>query len=228
MSDTTMRSQIGVMKVVLLVSSVASLGVLAAAAFDENFRGDWRPLQERYATLLASAASDSTAREAAAAFPVEKKQLYLEELNRNNVLVIGIESVPAVERLEELISVPGVDGAFVGPNDLSIQLGVPNKYDHPKFLETMIHIHETCRAKGVPLVIHLFNHDMAAYWINKGIHFILYGTDRRALSEGFIADFEALRYVNGGKVKGGKASKHNAPRARAKLTVVHSKKGPYS
>ena len=82
MSDTTMHSQIGVMKVVLLVSSVASLGVLAAAAFDENFRGDWRPLQERYATLLASAASDSTAREAAAAFPVEKKQLYLEELNR--------------------------------------------------------------------------------------------------------------------------------------------------
>ena len=176
-------------------------------------------------------------------FPSEATRTYLEELNRNNVLVIGIESVPAVERLEELISVPGVDAAFVGPNDLSIQLGVPNKYDDPKFMEAMIHIHETCRAKGVPLVIHLFNHDMAAYWIHKGIHFILYGTDRRALSEGFIADFEALRHVNegrvnegmvnegevnGGKVTGSEGSKDSAPRTRVKLTVVHSNKGPDS
>ncbi|MCH7993900.1 MAG: hypothetical protein IIB57_05585, partial [Planctomycetes bacterium] len=103
MSDTTMHSQIGVMKVVLLVSSVASLGVLAAAAFDENFRGDWRPLQERYGTLLASAASDSTAREAAAAFPVEKKQLYLEELNRIDRCTtchLGVEN-PAMDGVEE-------------------------------------------------------------------------------------------------------------------------------
>ena len=150
-------------------------------------------------------------------FPSKETQRHLEELNRNNVLVIGIESVPAVERLEDLISEPGVDAVFVGPNDLSIQLGIPNKYDHPKFIETLTHIHDTCKRMKVPLVIHLFNHDMAGYWIRKGVHFILFGTDRRALSEGFHADFEALRHVNGRKIR----------RGPPKLKVVKPNKSPY-
>jgi 4-hydroxy-2-oxoheptanedioate aldolase len=148
-------------------------------------------------------------------FPSKETRRHLEELNRDNVLVIGIESVPAVERLEELIAQPGVDGAFVGPNDLSIQLGVPNKYDHPKFVEALAYIHDTCRQRGVPLVIHLFNHAMAAQWIHRGVHFVLFGTDRRALSEGFHADFEYLRHINGPR----------SARPRAKLRVVKGAKG---
>jgi 4-hydroxy-2-oxoheptanedioate aldolase len=158
-------------------------------------------------------------------FPSKDTKRHLEDMNRNNVLVIGIESVPAVERLEQLIGVPGVDAAFVGPNDLSIQLGVPNKYDHPKFVEALTHIHDTCKKMRVPLVIHLFNHDMAAYWIRRGVNFVLFGHDRRALSEGFHADFEYLRHINGHSKAKGKAA------TRAKLKVVKgakgSAKGPY-
>jgi 4-hydroxy-2-oxoheptanedioate aldolase len=154
-------------------------------------------------------------------FPSKEAKRHLEELNRNNVLVIGIESIPAVERLERLITVPGVDAAFVGPNDLSIQLGIPNKYDHPKFVETLTHIHNTCRKHGVPLVIHLFNHNMASHWIRRGVHFVLFGTDRRALSEGFHADFEALRHINGH----GKPAKANRPHARPRLKLVKGAKG---
>lgn len=157
----------------------------------------------------------------AGAFPSDEARRYLEELNRNSVLVIGIESLPAVERLEALISVPGVDAVFVGPNDLSIQLGLPNRYDHPRFLEALTHIDEVCRKYEKPLVIHLFNHDMATYWINRGIRFILFGTDRRALSEGFTVEFEALRHINGGRTRTGRG------RSKQKLSVVHSKKGPY-
>jgi 4-hydroxy-2-oxoheptanedioate aldolase len=157
-------------------------------------------------------------------FPSKATKSHLEEFNRNNVLVIGIESVVAVERLEKLISVPGVDGAFVGPNDLSIQLGIPNQYDHPKFVETLTHIHDVCRAKKVPLVIHLFNHDMAAFWIRRGVHFILFGTDRRALSEGFHADFEYLRGVNGAK-HAVKAASKAAAKGKPKLRLVKSNGG---
>lgn len=125
-------------------------------------------------------------------YPSEETRTFLEERNRNNFLVIGIESVPAMDRLDDLLSVPGVDAAFVGPNDLTIQLGCPADYHHPRYLEAVEHIHTTCKAKGVPLVIHFFTHEMAQPWIEQGIHFVLYGTDRRGIGDAMKADFDFL------------------------------------
>ena len=49
---------------------------------------------------------------------------------------IGIESVAAVENLSRILEVPGIDGIFVGPNDMSISLGLPDQYDRPEYQET--------------------------------------------------------------------------------------------
>ncbi len=126
-------------------------------------------------------------------FPSGETRAYLEERNRNNVLVIGIESVVAMERLDDLLSVQGVDAAFVGPNDLTIQLGVPAEYQHPKFLDAITRIHETCLARDVPLVIHHFSHEMSDPWIEKGVNFVLFGSDRSGLDEAHRQSFERLR-----------------------------------
>lgn len=131
------------------------------------------------------------------AFPSEDTRKHLEERNKNNFLVIGIESVAAMERLDDLLSVPGVDAAFVGPNDLSIQLGVPADYHHPRYLEAVEHIFTTCQAKGVPLVIHFFTHEMAEPWIERGVHFILFGTDRQGIGDAMKKNFEHLRGLEG-------------------------------
>ena len=111
--------------------------------------------------------------------------------------MVGIESTAALERLDALLSVPGVDAAFVGPNDLSIQLGVPADYHHPRYLEAVEHIHTTCRSKGVPLVIHFFTYEMAEPWIAKGVHFVLFGTDRKGIGDGMKKDFDHLRNLGG-------------------------------
>lgn len=127
-------------------------------------------------------------------FPSEETRAFLEERNKNNVLVIGIESVAAMERLEELLSVPGVDAAFVGPNDLTIQLGIPAQYGHPRYTEAVARIHTTCKSMGVPLVIHHFSHEMSDPWVAKGVNFVLYGSDRAGgLDERLRQSFEHLR-----------------------------------
>lgn len=127
-------------------------------------------------------------------FPSAETRAHLEQRNQNHLLVIGIESVAAMERLEELISVPGVDAAFVGPNDLSIQLGVPAQYDHPRYVEAARHIHQVCRRRGVPLVIHFFSREMAEPFLREGLHFVLFGTDRQGLP-GLQPHFAFLRGV---------------------------------
>ncbi|MDH4225762.1 MAG: aldolase/citrate lyase family protein [Deltaproteobacteria bacterium] len=141
-------------------------------------------------------------------FPSEETRKYLEHLNRNTILAISLDSVAGLDRVDELVAVQGVDLVLVASHNLSIQLGIPNRYDHPDFTAAVKRIAAACQAAGVPLMVHLFNHDMAVHWLKAGLQVVLFGTDRRALSEGFIADFEFLRNVD------------QVP-ARAKLRLVH-------
>ena len=63
---------------------------------------------------------------------------YVRKYNQNHVLLVNIESVPALEALDEILAVPGLDGVLLGPHDLSCSLGVPEQYDHPRF-EKAVH-----------------------------------------------------------------------------------------
>jgi 4-hydroxy-2-oxoheptanedioate aldolase len=118
---------------------------------------------------------------------------YLEERNRNNVAIIGIESVAAVNNLEDILKVPDIDGIFVGPNDMSISLGVPDQYDRPEYQNTVKGVIDTCESKGIPVLVHQQTPDLSTYWIEQGARFVLHGTDRRALAEGFRTEFTRLR-----------------------------------
>ena len=118
---------------------------------------------------------------------------YLEERNRNSIAIIGIESVAAVNNLEAILDVPGIDGIFVGPNDMSISLGLPDQYDRPEYKETVKRVIDTSEARGIATLVHHQSPELSAYWIEQGARFVLHGTDRRALTEGFRTEFSKLR-----------------------------------
>ncbi len=83
------------MKIALLTASLASLFVLATAAFRENFRGDWRAAQVDYKAMLVSTAPTEAAKVAAEAFSIGHKQLYLPELgviDRCTTCHLGVEN----------------------------------------------------------------------------------------------------------------------------------------
>ena len=65
-------------------------------------------------------------------------------MNEHTLVVLQIETVKAFERREELLAIPGIDAVMVGPADLSISLGVPGDFDHPKMVETITAIIESC------------------------------------------------------------------------------------
>jgi 4-hydroxy-2-oxoheptanedioate aldolase len=118
---------------------------------------------------------------------------YLEDRNRNSIAIIGVESVAAVKVLDQMLDVPGIDGIFVGPNDMSISLGVPDQYERPEYQETVKGIIDKSDARGVPVLVHHQTPELSTYWISQGARFVLHGTDRRAITEGFRTDFNALR-----------------------------------
>ena len=145
----------------------------------------WRPLKGEAARRLMETGEQVS----------EDTRAYLEERNKNNIAIIGIESLAAVKNLESMLQVPGIDGIFVGPNDMSISLGIPDQYDRPEYRDTVKQVIDTSEAHGIPVLVHQQTPELSTYWIQQGARFILHGTDRRAMAEGFRADFSRLRDV---------------------------------
>ena len=123
---------------------------------------------------------------------------YLERRNHNTVAIIGIESVAAVNNLEEILKAPGIDGIFVGPNDISISIGYPDQYDRPEYQEIVQRVIDTAERHGVATLVHHQTAELSAHWVRQGARFVLHTTDRRALAEAYRRDFAALREAAGG------------------------------
>src|SRR5262245_42402682 len=78
----------------------------------------WRPLKGRRL--------DEALRDPGTLEP--ELRAYLEARNDDTVLIINIESVPAINNLDAILAVPGLDAVLIGPHDLSCSLGVPEQY----------------------------------------------------------------------------------------------------
>ena len=74
-----------------------------------------------------------------------------ERANRENVVIAQIESPQGIENAEEILDVPGIDVAWLGQFDLSLGLGVPGQFDHPRYLDAVEHLVRAAGARGIPL-----------------------------------------------------------------------------
>ena len=111
---------------------------------------------------------------------------YLGLHNTGHVLVINVESVPAMENLADIVAVPGLDAVLIGPHDLSCSLGVPEQYDHPKFQEAVATILQTARQHGVGAGIHMIyptGFEQEIVWAQQGANLILHSADLIAVKE---------------------------------------------
>ena len=111
---------------------------------------------------------------------------YLNWEKESAIVVVQIEHIDAVNNLESIFSVPGLDGYFVGPYDLSGSLGIPGEFEHPEYIQTMAEIKRIADKKKIPGGLHLVepDPDKLVQSINEGHRFIAYGMDTRILDTG--------------------------------------------
>ena len=94
-----------------------------------------------------------------------------------------IEHIEAVDNLESILSVPGVDAYFVGPYDLSGSLGIPGQFEHPLFIDAMAQIRRVATTIDMPGGLHVVepSTDQLKKSIEDGYVFIAYSLDIRML-----------------------------------------------
>ena len=104
---------------------------------------------------------------------------YQEWVKNEVVIIAQIEHIDAVNNLEEIFAVPGIDGIIVGPYDLSASMGYPGEYDRPDVQEALARVDEITKRLGKPLGFHVIDSDHAKTLekINKGYSFLAFSLD---------------------------------------------------
>jgi 4-hydroxy-2-oxoheptanedioate aldolase len=116
----------------------------------------------------------------------------------DTVLAIAmIETRQALDNLDEIMSVAGLDAVYIGPNDLSLALGRSPKLDQddPIVVEAIDHILSCATRHGLAAGIHNGTTAYALKMIDKGFRFVTVGSDSRFMAAGAQQTVAAMRAV---------------------------------
>ena len=110
-------------------------------------------------------------------------QKYREWLDNKAVVIVQVEHIDAVNNLEDIFSVSGIDGYFIGPYDLSASMGLPGQFDHPDMVAAIERIRQVGSLHNKPGGIHIVEPDIVQLEkrIKEGFKFIAYSLDIRML-----------------------------------------------
>jgi len=108
----------------------------------------------------------------------------MRDANEESMLVVQIETRQALERIDEILSIPGVDAALVGPTDLSVALGVPGKMTDPVLVAAITSVLESCHRHMVFPAIQMNDLTLAAHWASKGMKMVSFNSEIGILTQG--------------------------------------------
>lgn len=111
------------------------------------------------------------------AYRAVKGTQLIREANAELLIVIQIETRAGLENLDDILSVPGLDVAYVGPFDLSTSLGVPGELGHPRMLRATTAFLRGCRRHGVIPGSWVGSVREGRDWMRRGARFLTYGAD---------------------------------------------------
>ena len=99
-------------------------------------------------------------------------------INKNMLIVIMLESPEAIDNVDSIAAIDGVDVVLIGTNDLCMEMGIPGDYSNPKVKDSYIKVIEACKKYGkTPGMGGVYNEELMSEYIKMGMRFILSGSD---------------------------------------------------
>ncbi len=129
---------------------------------------------------------------------------YLKWAQENIAVIVMIETMEAVERAEEILSVEGVDGCFIGPSDLALSMGVGLGDIGPgtPHEEAIQRVLQAGKKVGVAVGKHCYDAEEVNTRIAQGFQFLALASDARFMMKEAQAQFKALRLEGGAAPSG--------------------------
>jgi 4-hydroxy-2-oxoheptanedioate aldolase len=112
-------------------------------------------------------------------------QAYAQTANHNILLLPLIEDAPAIEDIEAIAALPGIDGLFIGPYDLSVSVGAPGAdFDHAAMSAALDRVAAACRNNAKVLVTTIGDRqerDYSRRLVQRGVQGLVFATDALVL-----------------------------------------------
>ena len=134
-------------------------------------------------------------------FPSEKTKDYLHKKNGHKIFIVGIESITAVNNLDNLINKGPIDGVFVGPNDLSTSMGIPDELENSDYLDALTKIINVSESHNIPVMVHGFTPERTLKTMELGARFVLHSSDGGMITQSIDREFNSIRDEKLGNTK---------------------------
>ena len=121
------------------------------------------------------------------AFKKVSGSTYMPQANDETILMCQIESRKGVENVEQIITVEGIDVAFIGPNDMSQDYGILGQFDHPDIVAAFEKIIAAAQANGKWAGAHFGGAAPLKPWLKKGMQINMWNSDNGLLALGAAA-----------------------------------------
>ena len=121
-------------------------------------------------------------------------ETYVREGAEERLLIVNIESRPAIEALDDILTTPDLDSVLIGPHDLSCSLGVPEQWEHPAFLSACETIFRKARAAGIGAGIHFWGGvEQQTRFLSMGANMIIHSGDITLFQKHLRLELDAVK-----------------------------------
>ena len=117
----------------------------------------------------------------------------IEAANAKNLVIAQIETERGLDVVEDIAAVDGIDVLWVGHFDLTNFLGIPGKFDHPKYLDALERVVAAGRKYGKGLGFMASDQDWARAYQDHGFNMLACGTDHGLLMAGAASVLDSVR-----------------------------------
>jgi len=97
--------------------------------------------------------------------------------NAETFVAVQIETALGLENRQSILAVEGIDAVFIGPNDLSLSMGLPGQLDSPQVVQAIEDIFASAQAAGVAPGMHAFSVEMAQQYLDAGCRFLCFASE---------------------------------------------------
>ena len=123
---------------------------------------------------------------------------YIREANAETLVVVQIETPQAVENVDAIAKVKGVDALFFGPADFSVLSGIPGEFDHGLVQSAIRRVESAAAQAGIHWGMPCFTPEHAGELLERGARFLCHGADIVFLKQRFEAVCDAFRDLGHG------------------------------
>jgi len=118
----------------------------------------------------------------------------LERLNRETVVAVMIETPGAVDRADAIAAVDGVDMLFIGPHDLTAEIGILGRFEDHRFTDAVTRVANACAAHGKAMgIAGIAEQVLLRQFVDLGLQFISAGSDAGLFRQAATARSTELR-----------------------------------